>query len=435
MMRNRLNFHLLSFSSARYKQTAQKPSVFSVDFSSGLYKDTPEMNRSKSGSSINSVDKIHKAALSFLMPLTIDEVYATVVGEALKLLDAEYGSILLDEDGELKRVYATIPLAFTTKTRKKGYTHTVFKEQRPIVAHISDTGKAHPQIKQTGIKSTVFIPLSYQSKPIGVLVVNSTQRLDLTQKDLNVLKLFGSLASLAIKKNQLYTETQHALETRDLFISLASHELRTPLTSINGYVQLLYGKMAGKATSEAKWVEHLSWECLRLTNLVRELLEINRIRSGNLDFFWKECDLVEIVKRALDSLKFTYPKRKIAFNDPKNLPILVIGDFDKLLQCIINVVDNAVKFSKDESPIYISLKIKPSKVVISVRDEGQGIKRQDLKKIFDGFYKGKDNLKEGLGLGLYLTRNIIKQHHGKINVFSKVEKGASVEIELPKLKI
>src|SRR5690606_7915517 len=118
-------------------------------------------------------------------------------------------------------------------------------------------------------------------------------------KETDILKLFGSFASLAIKKNELYEETKNALEVRDMFISLASHELRTPLTSINGYIQLLHSRKDKLGHSESKWINELYEESKRLTNLVRELLEVNRIKQGQLQFILRETKFSDIVTSAI----------------------------------------------------------------------------------------------------------------------------------------
>jgi len=134
-----------------------------------------------------------------------------------------------------------------------------------------------------------------------------------TEKEVNILKLFSSVASLAVIKMRLLNETQKALETRDLFISMAAHEFRTPLTTISGYTQLLYTKLAGANTSESRWIEELIWETSRLTILVNELLAANRIKSGKLQYIWKECSLKEVISRAILAFRFTHRIIKLIF--------------------------------------------------------------------------------------------------------------------------
>lgn len=382
------------------------------------------------------LEEIYSAGLKFLTQLTPEETFTLIVEEAMRLIGAESGSILLEKKGRLERVYASSAMLYGIQPRKRGFMYNVYKSQKARVLTKDDIKKVHPEVTETAISSDIIIPLSYMGKSIGVLSVQSSNNQQFTDRDLQLLTWYAPMATLAIRKTELYSELQKALEIRDLFMSMASHELRTPLTSVNGYIQLLKNKTNGQGTQEAKWIEQLSWECLRLTNLVKELLETNRIKSGQLQYFWKECSLDLIISRAVENFKFTYPSRKIYFKDSlsEKESDLVIGDFDKLLQVFTNVVDNAIKFSPEDTEIIITLTTKGKWILIEIKDVGEGIAKKDLSRLFDSFYKAEGNLKQGMGLGLYLAKNIIDQHHGTIKLYSKVKKGTLVEIKLPKMK-
>ena len=346
--------------------------------------------------SSNILERIQTAGLKFLVPLTLEETYQTIVQEAIKLIDAEYGSILLEENNEWKRVYASSKLADKTESRKKGNTYKAFTQNKVIIADIKETAKFHPELKKQGVKSSIYIPLIYKDKAIGVLSINAKKKVEQTDSELKTLKLFGSMASLVIRKAQLYKETQDALDTRDFFISLASHELRTPLTSINGYIQLLHSRMAKKNSVESKWVNELYNESKRLTNLIQELLEINRIKQGTLQFVLRECDLTKIIKESIEKSNNIYPKRKIEFGPVsilKSAPI--VADFEKLQQVIMSIITNSIKFSPEDSLIRISLSQKQGNYQIQVIDKGQGMDRRDIMKVFEGFYKAESHVKEG----------------------------------------
>ncbi len=383
-----------------------------------------------------TIEKIYRSSLKFLEPLKIDETYAIITEEALRLVGAHYGSIYLGVDGQLSRVYISSRELSKLTIRKRANTYRCFTERRAILADISDTGSAHPAMREMGIESTIFIPLFYRDVSFGVLTVHTKKKEHFTKDDLDILKLFGAMATLAIRKTQLYDETKQALDTRDLFISLASHELRTPLTTISGYIQLLHSRLAGKATPESRWIEDLSYESLRLTKLVQELLAINQIKSGQLQYIFKEYRVSDIVKRAVKDLKIAYPEYKIILNDETHRGSdIIVCDFDKLLQVLINIVNNAVKFSPAKKEIEVGVKSKSPCIIVSVKDHGKGISKQDLPKIFEGFYKGKNHYKGGMGVGLYLAKDIIDRHHGLIKVKSRLNQGTTVEISLPRAEI
>lgn len=385
----------------------------------------------------NVLQKINKASLKFLEPLDLKETYAIIVKEAIKLVDANYGSLALEEEGEFKDVYSTLPIK--VKQRKNGFKYKAFKESKVLVIYNKESEKfkkAHPEFNKTNIKSILLIPLSYKRKSIGVLIVNSEKKEYFTKKELGILLLFGSFASLAIKNVQFYTEMKQAVEIRNIFMSMAAHEFRTPLTTISGYVQLLNSKLSSSDSQQAKWVKELLWESNRLTSLVNELLEVNRIKAGQFEYNWSECSLKSVIQTAMNNLSFSYPNRKIEFKNKLNKKQdLVIGDFNKLLQVLINILENAAKFSLENTKIVITLMYKYPDLVIRVKDYGKGIEEKDKSMIFHEFYKANKETDEGMGLGLFLAKTIIKQHHGDISFKSKVNKGTTVELKLPKAKL
>lgn len=381
------------------------------------------------------IEIIHKSALKFLVPLTPKETYATILGEAIKLVKADSGVIHLYINKEFKAVYASLKKFYTIKPRKKGNVFEAFMRKKPIIAQAKDFRKAHQELRYRHIKSAIFIPLSNKNRSIGVLVLNSRKEEYFTSREREILKLFGSLASMAIVKSQLYDEVKEALEARDLLISMAAHEFRTPLTAVSGYAQLLYTKFAGSNTTTSRWVEELNWECRRLTILANELLEVERISVGDFHYIFKECVLAEIVDAALKDFRFNHPDYKILLkNKLVSGQDRIIGDFDKLLQVVNNLLDNAAKFSSSDQPILVSLKEQSADVVLIIKDSGRGIPQKDLHNIFEKFYRVSNHSREGMGLGLFLAKNIISQHGGIISISSKELKGTTVEIKLPQAK-
>lgn len=354
----------------------------------------------------------------------------------MKLVRGDEGRILLGEGGEFKLVYASTPEAQIPRiVRKRGYAYTAFSKRKAFVVDEDEMSKVYPEVTSRGLKSFLFLPLSYRGKSIGVLVINSFKKERFTSRELDILRLFGSMASLAIRKTHLYNELRRALGVRDLFISMASHELRTPLTTVNGYIQLLHSRLAGADTQESRWIEELSWEAYRLTGLVNELLEANRIKQGQLNYNWSECSLKEVVSRVLLSFKFNHPGHRILFKDRlEGKSDRVIGDFDKLLQVFTNLLDNATKYSAKGSEVILELRAKGPCLVILVKDRGTGINGKDLPRVFEEFHRATKT-KGGMGLGLYLTNNIIKQHHGSVEIKSKVNIGTVVVVKLPRAKI
>lgn len=381
------------------------------------------------------LDSISGSAVKFLSPLTIDETDRVIVAEAKKIIGGEYGAILRQQNRELKRVYTDAPFLKSIEPRKTGTFYKTFSHKAPRVIQVDELELVSDVIKENKIVTMVQLPLIYKGKASGVLGIYSKKRLLFTEKDLSLLSIFSSLASMAIMKTQLYAQTKSALETRDLFISLASHELRTPLTSINGYIQLLSGHFKDKDTLEGKWVHELAEESKRLTGLITELMEINKIKQGQLQYDLRECKVEDFIGVSIKRYGFVNPKRKIVLKQSlSSKKIRIIGDSSKLIQMTTALLSNADKFSPPDSPILVDVTNDRKYLTFQVVDEGEGIEREEVEKVFEGFYKGDHMHAEGLGVGLLLTKHIVQYHHGDISIRS-ADKGTIARVNLPILPL
>lgn len=379
------------------------------------------------------LEKINLAGISLLRASTPEETYKAVVQEAIDLVSAEYSSILLADNGELKRVYASDPFFNKLKLKKKGTIEQAFKKNKLIVNNITSSTKVDSVIRKKGIQSVILIPLVQGNEVCGVLTVMSLKKEHFSSSQVAALRVFGSMASFAIRKSQHYIEMRKALEIRDMFISMAAHELRTPLTSISGYIQLLYSKFANSDNPSKKWIVALHEENKRMMHLVKELLEVNRLKAGQMQFRWQECDLVTLIKKSIKSVQSKFTTRIINFNNNLKDSSFIIGDSERLQQAFINVLDNALKYSNAKYPVEITLLCKNNSFFIQIKDHGKGIDKQDLPNIFAGHHKGESG-EEGFGLGLFFVENIIRQHKGSIGIKSELNKGTFVEFKLPKAR-
>lgn len=384
---------------------------------------------------MSTLEKIYLASIRFLQPLSLEETYKVIVEESVKLVNGDSGRIFLVEKDKFIPAYSSSPDRLMREPRRKGNVYLSFAKNKAFVAHSREIAKTYPKYSKAGIRSIMYIPLSNNNVAYGVMTIRSKKDIFFKKDELSILKLFGSSASLAIKKSQLYEETKKAADTRDLFISLAAHELRTPMTTINGYIQLILAKLRDKREVDPKWIYELAFESNRLKSLVDEFLDISRIRTGKIQYEWKEVHLKEIIKKAILSYGFVKPDRKVLLKDKLNgKKDLIIGDIDQLIRVITNLLENADKYSPSQEKIEVALKSKPSFYSIEVADKGQGIPKEEISYVFKGFYKGKKSLHEGMGLGLFLAKNIIDRHKGEIFIESKVGVGTKITIKLPRTK-
>ncbi|MBI2590455.1 MAG: GAF domain-containing protein [Candidatus Blackburnbacteria bacterium] len=384
-------------------------------------------------------NKIYGSVLKFLVPLTPEQTFATIVQEAIKLAQGEHGSILIETQGKLKRVYSTYPVLFKNEPRKGGIRYEVFTSRQARILgakQIQQVKERHPSLRSIHNRAAIILPLVYQDTSLGILSVIALHNENFKRRELDVLKIFSSFATLAIQKAQLQTQTEKALRTRDFFISLASHELRTPLTTINSYTQLLYKRLQNENATETKWVQELRWEVGRLTRLVNDLLTVSSVQTGEIQYRMQLSDLPEIVSRAVNSAGLSHPQHKFSVkNELFGKETVFWGDPEKIFQVLTNVLNNAAKFSPTSQKINTTIDYVNNNFIVKIQDKGKGIGKNDLPHIFDGFYKGKGNYRGGMGLGLFLAKSIIDKHKGKIKVASLIDKGTTVTINLPKVKI
>lgn len=375
------------------------------------------------------LDEIYQSGLKFLTPLTPEETYATIVEEAIKLVDAEYGSIILKEQGDnFERVYASTPILYQVKPRMKGRVYSVFVNQKPEIIRVKKT-EPHSQLKKLGIKSIILIPLSYEGAAIGVLTALSLKKEVYSEIELDAFKMFGSMATLAINKVKLVNEAKEALETRDLFVSMVSSEISTPVTLLKELVE----ELKQQKLPNTKLIGKLYHQTHRLYNLVQELLDVDNVRTGKLHYSWHDCAVNTHIKEALQEVKSSYPDYKVIFNNKteKNQDVLV-GDCDKLRQIFVELLSNAAQFSPPQSKIEVTLTRESDFITITVKDQGKGIAEKDMDKLFEKYFPVEGQTKPSTkGFGLYLTKHIIKQHRGIIHIHSKLRLGTTVTVKFP----
>ena len=218
------------------------------------------------------------------------------------------------------------------------------------------------------------------------------------------------------------------------FISNVSHDFRSPLTSIKGYVEAMSDGTIPPELQE-KYFNIILFETERLTKLTQSLIDLNRFGHHGIMLVITDFDINHMIKTTILTFEGTCTKRNLSFDLVlTGTELFVTADMGKIQQVLYNLIDNAIKFSNNNSAIKIETSIKNEKVFISVKDSGIGIPADSLKKIWNRFYKtdlsrGKD--KKGTGLGLSIVKEIIQAHNEHINVISTEEVGTEFIFTLP----
>lgn len=230
-------------------------------------------------------------------------------------------------------------------------------------------------------------------------------------------------------------EQKKQLDLKDEFIGIASHELKTPLTSLKGYLQLMGVYKREEVPQQIKqYVEKASGALNKLQRLVNDLLDVSKIQAGRLEYMLSEINLVKLVNSSAENAAHIY--HDFEFVDLAEGEIFIEGNAERLEQVIMNFINNSVKYSADNKKVIIKAEVINEVARVSVTDFGIGLSAEQIDRIFERFYRVEDKkfTASGLGMGLYISAEIISNHHGKIGVESELGKGAIFYFEMPVLK-
>lgn len=227
------------------------------------------------------------------------------------------------------------------------------------------------------------------------------------------------------------TERKTIEQRKDDFISIASHELKTPITTIKGHTQLLKRRLEKQGLQEhVTSLVTIEEQVNKLTRLIRELMDVSKIQAGKLDYAAEEFDVDEFIQKTITTLQQVISSHTIRITGTAGQ--ILVGDVDHLEQVLSNLISNAVKYSPQADSVDVIVASNESSVSIRVRDYGIGIPQEQHSKLFERFYRvSTDSYFPGLGMGLYITSEIVKRHGGDITVESEEGKGSTFIVSLP----
>lgn len=237
------------------------------------------------------------------------------------------------------------------------------------------------------------------------------------------------IATLIQVYNRLMERIKENEKKKDEFIGIASHELKTPLTTVKGYIEML--KMVETEDPKKSFVESAFKSILKLEELVKDLLDVSKIESGQLQLEMEDFDMGQLIAETVESVQMISATHLIILN---NLPTrqIVFGDRQRIEQVLTNILSNAIKYSPGENEVIVNIERTDHELTVSIRDFGIGIPVDEQTLIFERFYrtKGSSVHISGFGLGLYICKDIVSRHNGKIWIES-ANKGSFFKFSLP----
>lgn len=291
-------------------------------------------------------------------------------------------------------------------------------------------------VRALGIRSAMIVPLRARGQVLGVLSLGSTTAGRYGSADLELAQDLARRAAVAIDNARLYRDAQQAIQLRDEFLSCASHELRTPIQSIHLAVQVLERDLGPKGPSGPSRMFRIAVrQTERLTALVNQLLDVSRIQSGQMILSPEQFELCAEVRQIVDRMRVQVDSSGASLSVSAKEPIVCRWDRSRFDQLLTNLLSNALTYG-EKKPIDVAVERaeigREAGARIVVRDHGIGIPPDKLPHIFERFFRATSTRHYGgLGLGLFIAREVAQAHGGSLWAESEVGRGSSFTLELP----
>ncbi len=367
---------------------------------------------------VRLLERMAKSAAAVISNLRMYQEIVEEKEELLHTIESLYaGLVLISPDGRILQMNASARSIFDPKGESVG------KDFRDVVASeavqqlIEDTGE--------GRETAPAIELS--------IVTDGHERVFHAQAAQVRAEDGRQIGTVAILND--VTELKNIERMKSAFVATVSHELRTPLTAIKGFISTLLADDSFPEEDRREFYVIIDHECDRLTRLINDLLNIARIEAGeSLKPHYTEVDLKRLAQKVVMIQQQASNRHQLVLEAPEEFPSIV-ADEDKIDQVLTNLISNAIKYSPEGGQVRVRLEASDEKVHMSVADQGIGIPKDHLPKVFDRFHRvhTEDNRKiYGTGLGLYLVKHLVEQIHlGRVWAESEVGVGSTFHVELP----
>ena len=383
--------------------------------------------------------------------LDLDELLQTITSTATELLDCEASSILLYDEKNPRLYFAastgTDPgkLAEIPVPMEGSIAGTIFRTNQPMILNNAEQDPRHYSNVSDHVKfkinTLLGVPMPIKDRTVGVLEAVNKRDGIFNERDVAILSVTAAHAAIAINNARLLKQTKQALEKvketnsiKSNFLSLASHELRTPLGIIIGYATFLQEEAKGELSDHAQQVLNAAEQ---MRSLLDQMNNLTLLQTDEMVMRPSKISIQDILNFACDEIKYFAARKNLAlvfaFEDD---PIYITVDPEKTTLAIVNLLNNAIRFSPNDSQIVIGAIEQGNQVMAWVQDNGKGIPGDKLHKIFEEFYQLEPpNTRSygGLGIGLTIAKGLLEVQGGKIWAESEgLGKGATLKVLLPK---
>jgi signal transduction histidine kinase len=407
-----------------------------------------EALRDELGRRADILDATNRAARALGSSLDLNQAFASFIRELRGLIGFERTAIVLIEDGHL-RVFAAagegvdrvFPPGSVISVEGSVVEDVVAQGQTIYREDMSESRyDEEADFLTLGLRSRVVAPLLSGAETIGAISVVRREPGAFGGGEIELLGLLGRLVGSAIQNIRAYEAERTTVEElrrlsalRADFVSLVSHELRSPMASVIGSARTLEQRWR-ELTAEQResFLALIAHETSRLAELIGDVLDTSRIEAGTFSYSFAEVDLGQLVRDCAAAAE--HGQDEVAVEAVLRSPLPVVrGDRDRLRQVLVNLIDNAVKYSPPGDQVKVEAETMDGRVVIEVRDRGPGISPEHQRLIFEKFGRANvaEHAKPGTGLGLFIARSIAEAHGGALEVRSAPGRGATFRLSLP----
>jgi len=402
----------------------------------------------------NELRRIYEIQGRITRSMDLDKAMESIIENAPYITRLQYCMLYLLEPGsrniisvkaaeEVEKKFGTLHFRLDDLIASK----IAIDQRKPLFIEDAPNFKNIAQfiVKMLGMRSTIVLPLIARDRVIGVMWLYSMDRkLSFDEEDRRSAIALSDQAAIIIDNARIFRELEESYEklkdldkTKMEFFTLISHELRNPLAVIKGFTELLYDGTLGPVNDLQKdKLKKIRENVDKLADMVGKMSEISSLETQPYQVNKKLVSLEELVSELADTMSFLFKNKRIdvKVDIPSSLPLVEV-DRKKLEQVLVNLLNNALKYTPEGGQIIISASDMDADILVSIHDTGIGIPKKDLDKIFSGFYHSGYKLSyeyKGPGLGLAISRKIIEGHGGRIWADSETGKGSTFFFTIPK---
>lgn len=379
--------------------------------------------------------------------LELNRVLSLALNWSIALTNADGGSIGLfelpkEEDGEsFLRLLVYRGAEENSESRIVSLNHPIVEQvlagNRSVLTH---NVTEEQSIDGTPALAQLAVPIQQDGKVTGLITLETQHAKEVNREDVTFVERLADRAAVAIKNARLYEAIQAANDAKSEFVSLVAHELRVPMTSIKGYTDLINSGMAGELNDTQKqFMDVIRRNLDRMSALISDLADINRIESGRMMFNFQEFELRDVVSDVTGSLSERIEARNQTIDvQVDDTATAVYADPTRIAQVLTNLVSNANKYTPDGGHIDVRVHCNDTHAIVAVADNGLGISEEDQAQLFTQFFRSESHAvreQPGWGLGLSIVRKMVEAQNGEIIFESELGEGSTFTFSLPLAKM